>query len=131
MSTTRALCTFSLDRARLRRTLRDGEPHDGVRQEQHPWPVAAQLARTIGRSCQFQCPRHLQRSDGLGPPLGDNEPDDGFGQDEVDERQDEDPAVHQPSHHLMAYQSPAVRATKAAAGPPTYSPYGHQRLRTP
>ena len=47
------------------------------------------------------------------PSLGDDEPDDGVRQEEVDEGEDQNPAVHQPSHRLLVFQAPAVRASTA------------------
>jgi hypothetical protein len=54
--------------------------------------------------------RGLPRRGDLGPLLGDNEPDDGVGQQEVDKGQDDEPAVHQRSHRLLVYRAPAVKA---------------------
>ena len=55
-----------------------------------------------------------------GPPLDDDEPDDGVGQGEVCEGWDEQLALHRPSDRLLAYQAPAVRANatgSCSAGP--------------
>ena len=56
-------------------------------------------------------PERLEGVKTLRPPRCEREPHDGVSLDEVDESQDEEPAVHQLGHRLLAYQARAVRAT--------------------
>ena len=50
-----------------------------------------------------------------GLPHRHQEPHGGVGESEVDEGEDQNPAVRQPSHRLLGYQAPAVRASSVAA----------------
>ena len=51
----------------------------------------------------------------LWPPLGDGEPDDGVRQGEVGEHENQNPAVHQRSHRLRAYQAHTGRVSETRA----------------